>query len=113
MIKIGIKSECCGCTACSSICSHNAIKLEPDTLGFLYPRVDVSACIDCGLCERVCQFTPEYIRYDNFDKPIAFSLRLKDLIQLSRSQSGGAFYSIAKIFILEGGVVYGAAFSDG
>jgi coenzyme F420-reducing hydrogenase beta subunit len=39
-------------------------------------------------------------------------LRLRDDRQLSRSQSGGAFFAIAELFIKEGGVVYGAAFNE-
>ena len=41
MINIKNLEECCGCTACASICNHNAITMRPDTLGFLYPVVDV------------------------------------------------------------------------
>ena len=48
MIQIVDKSQCCGCTACASICPHNAISMEPDVLGFLYPIVDVEKCTNCG-----------------------------------------------------------------
>lgn len=40
MIKLNKPSDCCGCTACASVCSHNAITMKPDALGFLYPVVD-------------------------------------------------------------------------
>jgi formate hydrogenlyase subunit 6/NADH:ubiquinone oxidoreductase subunit I len=50
MIHIQNRKECSGCTACASICAHDAITMEPDALGFLYPKVDKSKCIDCGLC---------------------------------------------------------------
>ena len=56
MIQITDKSKCCGCTACASICSHQAITMKPDALGFLYPVVDEDKCTDCGLCEKVCAF---------------------------------------------------------
>ncbi|UKI17679.1 MAG: 4Fe-4S binding protein [Bacteroidales bacterium] len=32
----------------------DAIKLEVDIEGFWYPHVDLSKCIDCGLCEKIC-----------------------------------------------------------
>lgn len=112
MINIIDKSTCCGCTACASICSHNAIEMVPDSLGFLYPKVDNSSCVDCGLCNAVCQFNNTYKRFANYDKPLAYQFRLKDEYQLQKSQSGGAFYAIASYFISIGGVVYGAAFTD-
>lgn len=112
MIDIKVKEYCCGCTACSSICSHNAILMSPDSLGFLYPIVDYSKCVNCGLCDRVCQFHKEYDRYDNYNEPKAFQFRLYDEQQLKRSQSGGAFYSIARQIIDSNGIVYGAAFTD-
>ena len=56
MIKITNPEDCCGCTACASICAHDAITMMPDALGFLYPKVDESKCVDCHLCEKVCQF---------------------------------------------------------
>lgn len=112
MITINNKIDCCGCTACASVCSHNAITMEEDALGFLYPRVDVSKCTNCGLCEKVCQFSSSYNRFDNFDNPTIYLGRLKDDSQLQKSQSGGLFYILAKDFILNNGVVYGASFNE-
>lgn len=112
MINITEKKNCCGCTACESICAHNAITMHPDALGFLYPVADATKCVECGLCEKVCQFKNDYKRYDNYDDPKVFALRLKDEEHLLRSQSGGTFWGIAQHFIDNGGVVYGAAFTE-
>lgn len=112
MIIIDNKSNCCGCTACESICTHNAITMQPDELGFLYPVVDASKCVECGLCEKVCQFNSNYKRYDNYDKPLVYALRHKEQEQLMRSQSGGAFFGIAWHILNKGGIIYGAAFND-
>ena len=68
MIGIEDKKQCCGCTACAAICSHNAITMQPDVLGFLYPVVDTEKCVQCGLCNKVCQFHDCYKRYDNFEE---------------------------------------------
>lgn len=110
MIYINDKMYCCGCTACASICFQQAIVMQPDELGFKYPTVDLGKCIECGLCEQVCQFRPDYERYDNYDIPKAYSLRVKDTNQLMHSQSGGAFWAFATKIIKDGGVVYGAGF---
>lgn len=112
MITINKKTDCCGCTACSAVCAHNAIKMQSDKFGFIYPVVDVDRCIECGLCEKVCQFHNDYKRYNNFEEPLVFALRHKEQSQLMRSQSGGAFFGIAQYILNSGGVIYGAAFSD-
>lgn len=101
-------ASCCGCTACESVCQHKAITMQPNDLGFLYPVINEKLCVDCGLCERVCQFTQDYKRYENFSEPLVYGARSKSADDLLQSQSGGAFYALAEIIIAEGGVVYGA-----
>lgn len=54
MIELLNKSDCCGCSACYSICQHHAIVLRNDNEGFLYPQFDKEKCVNCGLCEKVC-----------------------------------------------------------
>ena len=112
MIRIDNKSNCCGCTACESICTHNAITMQPDALGFLYPIVDADKCVECGLCEKTCQFNSCYKRYDNYDEPSVYALRHKEQEQLMRSQSGGTFFGIAQHVLNKGGIIYGAAFNN-
>lgn len=53
--------ECCGCTACQCICPKHAIAMVENKEGFLYPVIDDSLCIECGLCQKVCPVR-------NFDK---------------------------------------------
>ncbi len=48
------KDECCGCSACFSVCPVGAIKMEDDLEGFSYPLIDVKKCVKCGQCIRVC-----------------------------------------------------------
>ena len=112
MINITNPADCCGCTACASICAHHAINMVPDALGFLYPKVSTDLCVDCGLCEKVCQFNEYYNRFDNNELPQVYGLRLKDDNQLLRSQSGGAFFAMADVFLKKNGIVYGAAFDE-
>lgn len=57
MIQIINKDACCGCTACASICTHKAITMQSDELGFFYPKVDKEICTNCNLCEKVCALT--------------------------------------------------------
>ena len=48
------KTECCGCTACESVCSQAAIAMIADEQGFKYPVIDEEKCIGCGMCMEVC-----------------------------------------------------------
>lgn len=50
------RSECCGCTACVSVCPVRAILMLLDEEGFEYPVVDAAACIGCDKCMAICPF---------------------------------------------------------
>lgn len=103
-------SDCCGCTACAAICSRQAISMVPDSLGFMYPAVDPEKCIECGACERVCAFNSEYNTPDNFGEPVPYGARLKDIDEVMRSRSGGAFVAFSDWILDKGGTVYGAGY---
>ena len=112
MIVIRDPKDCCGCTACASICTHDAITMQPDVLGFLYPKGNHSKCVECGLCEKVCQFNDNYDRSFNLSKPIAFAARHKDLNEVMKSRSGAVFVAISDKILELGGVIYGAGYKD-
>lgn len=50
------RENCCGCSACYTICPKKAIEMEADEEGFLYPTVDAKLCIGCCMCLKVCAF---------------------------------------------------------
>ena len=57
MIELYLNKEnCCGCSACYSICPVSAIEMEEDKEGFLYPVIDREKCIKCRRCLSVCAF---------------------------------------------------------
>lgn len=112
MIKISDKSECCGCSACASVCAHNAITMKPDALGFLYPEVDISKCVECGLCEKVCAFNDDYDKSLNLSVPEAYGARHKNMSEVETSRSGAAFIAISDWILEQGGIVYGAGYAD-
>lgn len=110
MIKIENPADCCGCGACVDVCPKRCINMQADEAeGFKYAVADPALCIDCSLCDKICpvkhqldcNIRPEYVcAYKNPDK----ELRL-------RSSSGGAFSSLSRTVISDGGVVYGAIFA--
>lgn len=112
MIQIDDPKKCCGCTACASICSHNAITMQPDALGFLYPVVDPNKCTSCGLCEDVCAFNDHYDKSLNLAYPLAYAARHKNMQEIETSRSGAAFIAISDWILEHGGVVYGAGYTD-
>ena len=112
MIKIKDLKECCGCTACANVCIHDAIMMEPDALGFVYPKVDESKCVDCGLCEKVCSFNDNYDKSLNLPVPDVYGARHKDMNEVMKSRSGAAFVAISDYILERGGVVYGAGYKD-
>ena len=112
MIQIKDKSDCCGCTACESICPKDAITMEPDALGFKYPKVDLSKCIDCGLCEKVCAFNDNYDRSLNLKEPEIYAARHKNMHEIETSRSGAAFIAISDFVLENGGIVYGVGYKE-
>ena len=112
MIQIIDKSQCCGCTACASICAQGAITMQPDGMGFLYPVVNKDKCTDCGFCERVCAFSERYDRSLNLKEPIIYAARHKNIHEIETSRSGAAFIAISDCILEQGGCVYGAGYTD-
>lgn len=107
MINIKDKAKCSGCHACYNVCPINAIKMESDDEGFLYPSIDSKKCINCNKCDSVC---PTIHRKINDKVPIAYACYNKnDDIRLV-SSSGGVFTEMASYIIDNGGYVFGAAF---
>lgn len=109
MIKIENKQDCCGCSACIQRCPKQCISLKEDAEGFLYPLVNESVCIDCGLCEKVCPLLNHPAKI-----PPSTVLAAKNRNEEDRmaSSSGGMFIALAKKTIENGGVVFGAIFDD-
>ena len=110
MITITKKQDCCGCTACSNVCSKNAIKMVADAEGFLYPKINADLCNNCGLCEKVCPIINKV--NETVTKQHGYVVQNKDSKVLKESTSGGAFTAIAEYVIKKGGIVFGAAFDN-
>lgn len=109
MINIENKKDCCGCTACYSVCPKHCITMEEDSEGFRYPKIDAENCINCNMCSKVCPVLKEEPK-DDFTK--AYIVRNKDNDVLMNSSSGGAFTAFSDAAVDEHYVVFGGAFDD-
>ena len=101
-------NKCYGCFACANVCPKNCIELKQNEEGFFMPEVDRSACINCGLCDKVCiigKTGKDLI--DHKKRPACYYGFLKDDALRKRSASGGLAYALSAECIKNGGVVFG------
>ena len=80
-----------------------------DGEGFLYPKVTMNECVDCGKCERVCPMLNPAICTGVI---AAYGAYRKDFDRRLKSQSGGVFAVLAERVLGSGGVVVGAIWNE-
>ena len=104
------KTLCNGCWACVNICNQNAIKMNEDTEGFMYPVIDTEKCNNCGKCNKACPALKKHF------KPKRSHIRKGIAVRSDKyapgSTSGGAFALMANKVLSMGGYVAGAVFND-
>lgn len=108
------QEDCTGCTACMTACPKNAISMEYNENGFLYPKIDKKKCIDCGICTKVCEKLRNHMleKEHNCNYFKVYAIKLKDDKKRMESQSGGLFTALAETILEKKGVVYGAGFDE-
>lgn len=109
MIQIIDKHKCCGCEACIQACPKNCISLAQDSEGFLYPNVNCSTCVDCGLCEKVCPIINQHGQTNPLE---VWAAQNTDEEICKQSSSGGIATNLAEKIIEEGGVVFGVIMNE-
>lgn len=102
-------SQCYGCRSCEQVCPKNAIVIEQNAEGFLYPRLTPNKCIECGLCMKACPYdspTPTNVPRK------AVAAQHKDAAMLLASSSGGVFFALAEYALSNNGYVAGCVFDE-
>ena len=107
MITIHDKIDCCGCQACANVCPKRCISMQADEEGFLYPHVNQTTCVNCGLCEKVCPILNKPVT-----RPVlkAYAAKHPDEPIRLKSSSGGVFTALADMVLQKQGVVFRATF---
>lgn len=107
------KRGCTSCQMCAAVCSKNAISISLDADGFYRPFVDESACVDCGLCTKVCYKFESVIAdfgKDRLASTTLYGASAKEMEVVANTTSGGIADLLAHQLIADGykcvGVVY-------
>lgn len=109
MIDLIPLKNCVGCHSCESVCSFDAIRMDLNNEGFLFPRFEKKKCTRCGACLKACPVLNEFCP-ERLPMPEAYAAwSTNDLVRKS-SSSGGIFSELAQKILNNGGVVYGACF---
>lgn len=111
-IVIDEPNKCCGCKNCQNICPVNAISMNEDAEGFLYPNVDANKCINCGACKKHCPLLNDMKRNTFLKEPLCVAAKTKNKDIQLKCSSGGLFGTIALETIEKGGIVVGSEMDE-
>jgi coenzyme F420-reducing hydrogenase beta subunit len=86
--------------------------MRSDVEGFLYPVVEMEACVKCGLCEEVCPLNQQTDSTTHviYDDTVVYAVKHQNEAVRACSSSGGVFTAVSDLVLEGGGVIYGAAF---
>lgn len=114
IITLCSHESCTGCMACKQKCKQGAISVIYEK-GFAYPEIDDGKCVGCGMCMRSCPVLNTRGMEGNRHQQETTCLAAwnKDEHVRMRSSSGGSFSVMAEKVLADGGVVFGAAWSEG
>lgn len=109
---VDLGKSCTGCGVCVAACPFEAIKLVPDTEGFLYPQIDGKRCKDCSRCLRSCPVMHPPGLERTAQTGALFAAYNKNRQERLESASGGLFSVFARYILEQGGYVVGAAYKN-
>lgn len=112
MVTLPVK-ECVGCASCANICPVNAISMQPDDEGFLYPVLNKEICVNCDKCVNHCPVLTGISDDFNNEEPLAvYAGWSLDKETRLTSSSGGIFTELAKSVLKQGGYVVAVTYTE-
>lgn len=103
------RDMCTGCMACVEMCPVKAISVK-DSLKAYNAIINVEECINCNLCNKICQINQQVI----FASPVEWyqGWALDESIRRAGS-SGGVASELARKFVASGGIVCTCVYRNG
>lgn len=104
--------KCTGCYGCLNSCPiKGSIEFKKTEEGFYKPFL-TEECVQCGYCKEGCPVITKVIINKKEDLEV-YSCWSKDKEIVKNSSSGGIFSELAKEYLNNNGVVFGAKWENG
>lgn len=102
-------NKCVGCHACKELCPKDAIQII-DSADCLNAAIDEDRCIDCKICENICQVNHPL---EKKNPDVWFQGWSKSNEIHKRGSSGGLATELARTVVKDGGAVCSCLFKEG
>lgn len=106
-----ISNVCCGCGACSTVCSMDAITIKQDQEGFNRCFIDEAKCAHCRKCMTVCPMI-DITAEDLSNSKFLYSARSISPKVLENSSSGGIGHELALHLQQQGMYICGCVYDN-
>ena len=90
-MELASKDSCTGCGNCRLVCKKKAVTFTRDALKNIYPVIDNSKCVRCGLCQNAC---PTINRVEKITPKGCYSCYATNTAIRKSSASGGVAQAI-------------------